>query len=69
MKASDDRRALRNIEGAADIVDDGRRGRSRERQHALGMLGHPQMLLRLGYPAGDAVASGRRPVAEVLQLG
>jgi hypothetical protein len=37
--------------------------------HRLGLVGHPQMLLRLGYPAGDAVASGRRPVAEVLQLG
>ncbi len=37
--------------------------------HRLALVGHPQMLLRLGYPAGDAVASGRRPVAEVLQLG
>jgi hypothetical protein len=35
----------------------------------LGLVGAPQMLLRLGRPAGPAVASGRRPVTEVLQLG
>jgi nitroreductase len=34
----------------------------------LQLGGHPQMLLRLGYPPADfpAVISGRRPVAEVL---
>jgi hypothetical protein len=37
--------------------------------HRLSLVGHPQMLLRLGYPAGEAVVSGRRPVAEVLRLG
>ncbi|WP_460683358.1 Acg family FMN-binding oxidoreductase [Modestobacter lapidis] len=36
--------------------------------HRLALVGHPQMLLRLGYPAGEAVASGRRPVAEVLRV-
>jgi hypothetical protein len=35
--------------------------------HRLELVGHPQMLLRLGRPTGDAVASGRRPVAEVLR--
>jgi hypothetical protein len=35
--------------------------------HRLSLVGHPQMLLRLGYPAGEAVSSGRRPVAEVLR--
>ncbi|MGY1748788.1 Acg family FMN-binding oxidoreductase [Modestobacter sp. SYSU DS0511] len=34
----------------------------------LDLVGHPQMLLRLGAPSGAAVSSGRRPVAEVLTL-
>jgi hypothetical protein len=34
----------------------------------LGLVGHPQMLLRLGRPTGPAAPSGRRPVTEVLQL-
>ena len=34
----------------------------------LSLVGYPQMLLRVGYPAGDAPTSGRRPVAEVLTL-
>jgi hypothetical protein len=34
----------------------------------LSLVGHPQMLLRLGYPAATAGAvSGRRPVSEVLR--
>jgi len=34
----------------------------------LSLVGHPQMLLRLGYPAHDpGTPSGRRPVAEVLR--
>jgi hypothetical protein len=36
----------------------------------LSLVGHPQMLLRMGYPpetAGGAV-SGRRPVADVLRF-
>jgi nitroreductase len=36
--------------------------------HRLDLVGHPQMLLRLGHPAGEAALSGRRPVAEVLQV-
>ncbi|MEU2348503.1 hypothetical protein [Modestobacter sp. NPDC049651] len=32
----------------------------------LGLVGHPQMLLRLGWPSAPGVATGRRPVAEVL---
>jgi len=36
--------------------------------HRLSLVGHPQMLLRIGYPAGEAATSGRRPVAEVLQV-
>jgi len=32
----------------------------------LSLVGHPQMLLRLGWPSGQATATGRRPVAEVL---
>ena len=39
-------------------------------QSRLSLVGHPQMLLRMGYPpesAGRAV-SGRRPVADVLQF-
>jgi nitroreductase len=36
----------------------------------LSLVGHPQMLLRMGYPpeAPAAVVSGRRPVAEVLRF-
>ncbi|MCA0143411.1 hypothetical protein [Blastococcus sp. LR1] len=39
-------------------------------QARLSLVGHPQMLLRLGYPqeGPDAVVSGRRPVADVLRL-
>jgi hypothetical protein len=37
--------------------------------HRLSLVGHPQMLLRIGHPAGEAVVSGRRPVAEVLRVG
>jgi len=33
----------------------------------LSLVGHPQMLLRLGYPARRATPSGRRPVTEVLR--
>jgi nitroreductase len=33
----------------------------------LSLVGHPQMLLRLGYPAERGTPSGRRPVAEVLR--
>jgi hypothetical protein len=39
-------------------------------QARLSLVGHPQMLLRMGYPqevAGQA-ASGRRPVADVLRF-
>jgi len=39
-------------------------------QSQLSLVGHPQMLLRMGYaaePAGQAV-SGRRPVADVLRF-
>jgi nitroreductase len=34
----------------------------------LSLMGHPQMLLRMGYPpeSPDAAVSGRRPVSEVL---
>ena len=38
-------------------------------QSRLSLVGHPQMLLRMGYPpdtSGQAV-SGRRPVADVLR--
>ncbi len=37
----------------------------------LSLVGHPQMLLRMGYPREGAAiaASGRRPVAEVLRPG
>jgi hypothetical protein len=43
------------------------RERLRER---LRLVGYPQMLLRMGYPAPETavVASGRRPVAEVLRF-
>ncbi|MQA32660.1 Acg family FMN-binding oxidoreductase [Modestobacter roseus] len=34
----------------------------------LDLVGHPQMLLRLGAPTGAAPSTGRRPVAEVLTL-
>jgi hypothetical protein len=36
-------------------------------QVELALVGHPQMLLRLGWPSGPASATGRRPVAEVLR--
>jgi nitroreductase len=39
------------------------RGQLRSR---LSLVGHPQMLLRLGYPASAGTPSGRRPVDEVL---
>ena len=32
----------------------------------LSLVGHPQMLLRLGWPSTPATTTGRRPVAEVL---
>ncbi|MGY1634580.1 Acg family FMN-binding oxidoreductase [Geodermatophilus sp. SYSU D01186] len=35
----------------------------------LSLVGHPQMLLRMGYPStGEAPHSGRRPVADVLRF-
>ncbi|MBN1092560.1 nitroreductase family protein [Blastococcus sp. TML/M2B] len=36
----------------------------------LSLVGHPQMLLRMGYPreGGEVAVSGRRPVAEVLTV-
>ena len=36
----------------------------------LSLVGHPQMLIRMGYPAEGpiGVVSGRRPVGEVLHL-
>jgi hypothetical protein len=33
----------------------------------LSLVGHPQMLLRLGYPARRGTPSGRRPLSEVLR--
>jgi len=36
-------------------------------QVQLSLVGHPQMLLRLGWPAQPPTATGRRPVAEVLR--
>ncbi len=33
----------------------------------LSLVGHPQMLLRLGYPAQRGTPSGRRPVGEVFR--
>jgi hypothetical protein len=36
-------------------------------QMELSLVGHPQMLLRLGWPAAPAPVTGRRPVAEVLR--
>ena len=33
----------------------------------LSLVGHPQMLLRLGYPAQRGTPSGRRPLGEVLR--
>ncbi|WP_344689076.1 Acg family FMN-binding oxidoreductase [Blastococcus jejuensis] len=40
-------------------------------QSRLSLVGHPQMLLRMGYPPDlpDGAVSGRRPVAEVLDFG
>jgi hypothetical protein len=40
-------------------------------QSRLSLVGHPQMLLRMGYPpeTGGAGVSGRRPVDEVLTFG
>jgi hypothetical protein len=35
----------------------------------LALVGHPQMLLRLGYPATRGTPSGRRSVSEVLRRG
>jgi nitroreductase len=39
-------------------------------QSRLSLVGHPQMLLRMGYPPEPALqsASGRRPVSEVLRF-
>jgi nitroreductase len=39
-------------------------------QQRLSLIGHPQMLLRLGYPPPglEPVPTGRRPVAEVLSV-
>jgi nitroreductase len=44
-------------------------GRSRLRMR-LSLVGHPQMLLRMGYPPAGSVppVSGRRPVADVLRF-
>lgn len=33
----------------------------------LSLVGHPQMLLRLGYPSTSGTSTGRRPVSEVLR--
>ncbi len=33
----------------------------------LSLVGHPQMLLRMGWPASPATETGRRPVTEVLR--
>jgi hypothetical protein len=33
----------------------------------LDLVGHPQMLLRMGWPAAPATQTGRRPVTEVLR--
>ena len=41
------------------------RGRMRR---ALGVIGHPQMLLRMGYGSAGPV-SGRRSVEDVLSIG
>jgi hypothetical protein len=38
-------------------------------QSQLSLVGHPQMLLRMGYPpATGAALSGRRPLEEVLRF-
>jgi hypothetical protein len=39
-------------------------------QSRLSLVGHPQMLLRMGYPpeTSDQAVSGRRPVADVLRF-
>jgi hypothetical protein len=41
----------------------------RQLTRRLSLVGHPQMLLRLGYPARRGTPSGRRPVGEVLRTG
>jgi nitroreductase len=41
----------------------------RQLTRRLSLVGHPQMLLRLGYPAERGTPSGRRPVGEVLRSG
>jgi hypothetical protein len=33
----------------------------------LSLVGHPQMLLRMGWPSAQATETGRRPVSEVLR--
>jgi hypothetical protein len=35
-------------------------------QVSLSLVGHPQMLLRVGWPSAPATTTGRRPVTEVL---
>ena len=47
---------------ALDIPLTRRRMRSR-----LSLVGHPQMLLRLGYPSTTGTTTGRRPVTDVLR--
>jgi hypothetical protein len=39
-------------------------------QSRLSLVGHPQMLLRIGFPPETAggVVSGRRPVGDVLRF-
>jgi hypothetical protein len=39
-------------------------------QTRLSLVGHPQMLLRMGYPqeTSEQAVSGRRPVADVLRF-
>jgi nitroreductase len=39
----------------------------RELRSRLSLVGHPQMMLRLGYPATPGTVSGRRPVDQVLR--
>ena len=36
-------------------------------QIELSLVGHPQMLLRMGWPSAPGTVTGRRPVAEVLR--
>ena len=38
----------------------------RRLQETLGACGHPQILLRLGYPRGHRACASRRPIAEVI---